>query len=393
MFFEYDKKPLMSLDECEIKVGDRVQIPPSLWVEIRESFTQEAITAHLGNVIKRLPFPIREYTQQEIQDDLNALRAESLKYEVSPWSTPRINTPMNLVYGSKPICLIGNNSGLKVSNIQTQAIRMECGLKKQGAPMEEWRNAHAKKSNFFRCLFGILSEEVSTKGIENSILYRALKMHTYMASQFKPSVAKSIYDLFGAKRVLDFSAGWGDRLVGFLASGAESYVGIDPNTKLHEPYRRISDSVGGTKATEFICSPAEEVNYGGISYDFVFTSPPYFDTERYSEEPTQSWIRHSTLDKWLNGFLFEVLGRVYGGLEDGGRFSVNISDKKGEGNICQPMLEFMDKLGATYEGVIGYKMHKRNGIGLEGNFCEPVFVWSKGGAPEPKWITDNFFGV
>ena len=51
--------------------------------------------------------------------------------------------------------------------------------------------------------------------LNDKALREALSMRSYIASQFKPESAKVIYDTFQAKRVLDFSAGWGDRLVGF----------------------------------------------------------------------------------------------------------------------------------------------------------------------------------
>jgi len=217
-------------------------------------------------------------------------------------------------------------------------------------------------------------------------------MHTYMPSQFKAEAAKSLYDVFDAKSVLDFSAGWGDRLVGFLASGAESYIGIDPNTKLHEPYQQIVDFCDTDKQTRFICSPAEDADLSDVKVDFIFTSPPYFDIERYSQEDTQSWKRYPELNDWLNGFLLKTLSKCYEVLEEGGRIAVNIADKKGE-DICTPMLEFMESLGATYEGVIGYRMSERGGQKTQVPSCEPIFIWSKGKAPQPKWNQDNFFGV
>lgn len=392
MFFEYDKKPLNSLEEYPLLNGSKLEVHPSVWKEMLGAFPKSEISRHLCELVKNLPFPLREYSELELREDFKALLAEPVSYEYGDWEAPRQNTKIELSYQGKRVFFHGGNNGLKVSNNFTQLERMCCGWLNQGSPMHEWTHAWSKNHNFTRCLFGILSDEISIKGIEASILYRALKMHTYMASQFKPSVAKALYDFFGAKSVLDFSAGWGDRLVGFLASGAESYVGIDPNTKLHPAYQGIAEWVG-TKATHFICSPAEDVDYSTLSYDFVFTSPPYFDTERYSEEDTQSWKRYPTLDSWLKEFLFVVLSRAYEGLSAGGRIAVNIADKKGV-EMCRPMIEFMAGLGAIYEGVIGYKMHKRNGVGLEGIFCEPVFIWSKGSnPPEPRWVPDNFFGV
>ena len=44
----------------------------------------------------------------------------------------------------------------------------------------------------------------------------SFRLGTYIATQFKPIVAKTIYDMTDAKTVLDTSMGWGDRLTGFL---------------------------------------------------------------------------------------------------------------------------------------------------------------------------------
>jgi len=235
------------------------------------------------------------------------------------------------------------------------------------------------------------------------LLFNAINMAYYIPAQFKPTLAKAMYNFFGAKRVLDFSMGWGDRLVGFLASDAESYIGIDPNTKLHEPYRQIEAYCNTSKRTRFICSPAEDADLSDVKVDFVFTSPPYFDTEKYSQEETQSWKRYPETDDWLNGFLYPTLKKCWDVLEDGGRICVNISDKVyGDIRVCQSMIEYMGSIGATYEGVIGYRMSKRPGNHHSLNdelskidvFCEPIFIWSKGSnPPEPKWCQDNYFGV
>jgi 16S rRNA G966 N2-methylase RsmD len=220
-----------------------------------------------------------------------------------------------------------------------------------------------------------------------------------LVNQFKPSVAKGVYDFFGAKKVLDFSAGWGDRLVGFLASNAESYIGIDPNTKLHEPYRKIVEDNNRDKETKFICSPAERVDYSNLDYDFVFTSPPYFNLEVYTNEDTQSAKKETKIDDWLNDFLFETVNRVYEGLVDGGRIAINICDHR-LFKVCKTLIEHMDSLGATYEGVLGFEIASRP-LNSKGNVSrgnqdqrgEPIFIWSKGEAPSPKYNQDNFFGV
>jgi len=270
---------------------------------------------------------------------------------------------------------------------------MSVGHQRFLSPRRAWGST---KKAFLNYLF---NEGMFEGDLDNRALRTALSMRSYIASQFKPESAKVIYDTFQAKKVLDFSAGWGDRLVGFLASGAESYIGIDPNTKLQDPYRKIVDLSGAEKETRFICSPAEEADLTGVEVDFVFTSPPYFTLERYSDEETQSWKRYPKIEEWLEGFLFPTLDKCWSVLSEGGRILVNVADAYTNGEreeICQPMLRHMESLGATYEGVLGYQMGGRPGANMENVgevFCEPIWVWSKGEAPEPKWKQDTFFGV
>ena len=56
-----------------------------------------------------------------------------------------------------------------------------------------------------------------TQELNGRIYIMSFRLGTYIATQFKPIVAKTIYDMTDAKTVLDTSMGWGDRLTGFFA--------------------------------------------------------------------------------------------------------------------------------------------------------------------------------
>ena len=208
--------------------------------------------------------------------------------------------------------------------------------------------------------------------------------------------------------------GWGDRLAGFYASntGCE-YVGIDPRTVNHEIYeqqKKYYETNTGffedRKTSKFICDAAEDVDLIHYSeyFDTIFTSPPYFDVERYDDESTQSWVRHKNINDWNEKFLHVALENVWSTLKPNGYLLVNISDvytnskwstERGWLEICNPMNDYLSKLG-EYQGCIGMEMAKRPnclGIGTaddiddsnmdaeyherEGSFGEPVWVWQK----------------
>ena len=53
-------------------------------------------------------------------------------------------------------------------------------------------------------------------------------------------------------------------------------------------------------------------------FDLVFTSPPYFNVERYSHDDTQSWIRYKDIDGWNRYFLHKSLNKIIPTVKKGG---------------------------------------------------------------------------
>ena len=163
------------------------------------------------------------------------------------------------------------------------------------------------------------------------------------------------------------------------------------------------------KSYDFICSPAEDADLSAYkeSVDLIMTSPPYFSVERYSNDDTQSWVRHKSIEDWNTKFLHKAIDNVWKTLKLGGLLMVNISDvnttsKGTKGGkqwlkICDPMNEHLSKKNnAEYVECFGMEMAKRPnclGIGTaddiddskmdaeyherEGSFGEPVWVWQK----------------
>jgi len=242
-------------------------------------------------------------------------------------------------------------------------------------------------------------------------------LRKYICSQFKPNVAKALYDYFNVKNVLDFSMGWGDRLAGFYASmNAELYVGLDPRKENHPIYERQARYYDNhltffekEKKTKFYCEAAEDFYYDGYddTFDVIFTSPPYFNVERYSHDDNQSWVRYKDIDNWNTQFLQKALDNMLPTLKSGGKLCINISDvyssstgKKNWSKICDPMNEFLDEYtDMEYKGCIGMEMAKRPNSGGAGTakdtnqyteeslqlaketkdkrFCEPIWIWEK----------------
>jgi DNA modification methylase len=63
-------------------------------------------------------------------------------------------------------------------------------------------------------------------------------------------------------------------------------------------------------------------------YDFALTSPPYYDTEIYTDEKSNSLNRYDTFDKWVGGFFIPMISKTMDALKDGCSFVLNIGSRQ-----------------------------------------------------------------
>jgi len=178
---------------------------------------------------------------------------------------------------------------------------------------------------------------------------------------FKSSLVCAVIDILNGKRYLDFSAGWGDRLVGAIAKQVELYVGVDPNTDLKEGHDAIistlaADEYDARQRYRIVYQPFQKaiLPEDAKDFDLVFTSPPYFDFEIYTKKTTgQSIDDYPDFEQWLISFLLASIRKAWSLLKVGGHLAIHIADTR-EARCCEIMnLFILAKLkNAVYEGVI-----------------------------------------
>lgn len=156
-------------------------------------------------------------------------------------------------------------------------------------------------------------------------------LHRSRVANFRPTVAKALIERYSraGDTVLDFSAGYGGRLLGSLTL-TRKYLGIDPSREQIEGCRKMLRSlalVSHGKATLYEARAEEFLpQWLPRSVDLILSSPPYYDTERYSEELTQSYVRYPNYRTWLQEFVEVVLANAHRVLKKQGYMVINAAN-------------------------------------------------------------------
>jgi hypothetical protein len=179
---------------------------------------------------------------------------------------------------------------------------------------------------------------------------------------FKPLCAIDIYKLYNPHTILDFTCGWGGRLVGACALNIPNYIGIDINKNLKIPYKKMVKFLNKKSTTKIkiMFKNALKVDYSKLNYDFVLTSPPYFFIEKYRDN-----INYDSKDEMVDKFYKPLITKTYKHLKTNGYYCLNVNNDIYQ-NIC------LDILGEPIN-IIPMKKNIRN----HHNYSETISVWKK----------------
>jgi hypothetical protein len=199
----------------------------------------------------------------------------------------------------------------------------------------------------------------------------------YAVSNFRPSVAKYIYETYGGDKVWDMCAGWGGRLLGALSSrNIKEYYGTDASTKTYLGLMEMKKEFNFIdKKIVLECTTCEDY-VPEYKLDLCFTSPPYYDTEKYADEPTQSYNRYKTYERWLNDFLYMTIDNCHMALKDTGILALNIANTTNYKTIESDTKEIFKDVG--FKLIKTYKM-VLSSIAGKGIKYEPIFICKKQG--------------
>jgi hypothetical protein len=223
-------------------------------------------------------------------------------------------------------------------------------------------------------------------------LRRALELVSGGSIQnFKPMNARAVWEYVCPTfqgNLLDFSSGYGGRMLGAMTSNMRyHYTGIDPNTKTFNGLTALGELLNECRqgsGYEMLNIPSEDFVPEPGKYDAAFSSPPYFNLETYSDEPTQCMNRCSNLDAWFELYVEPTLRMLHTALADDAIYAVNIADYKSgkdQFQIVDRWLELSKKMGFEYQTTLQMMLNVRPGVGNgkkeNGYKYEGIYVFKK----------------
>ena len=397
---------------------------PRQWAILNDKYEKEDIKDSIINYIvtEQPEFPISETSYQEMVKSFHSMKKADLsEFQIHNNHDVAEKFDYKYDYPKHGIGVIdSNNTYNAASDYFFNDIRMGCPSWGYKSPKERWYSGE-QMNNTILSLWRMGNDRLT-----EPVFRTGIRLGAYIATQFKPAIARYMYDIADAKDVLDTSVGWGDRLAAFYASNAETYTGCDPNNENFNVYikqcieyekllgtdperillcfRENYFSCRGKKKVRIFRSAAEDVEDFGRKFDILFTSPPYFCTEKYAEgspeEKDQSWSRYADYTQWRDKFLFPMLEKSWSHIRENGHIALNIIDPKIKSRrykCCDELVEFMtEQQDAMFLGQLGMRMSRRPKKmkdqdalheHLSEMFIEPIWIFQKKGQGVPF----NFF--
>ena len=258
-----------------------------------------------------------------------------------------------------------------------------CGTMK--TPLEIWNDEEHFKKGIRKLLTGTFWEQKEYHNITASDLRSVLRRYsgTQAVSNFRPTAAALMYDkflekaspLFGTKAgtTWDMSCGYGGRLLGSIAADV-NYIGTDPCGETFEGLKQIKEDWGSLNRTiELHQMGSEEFRPDYCSVDLCFTSPPYFDWEKYSQEETQSYKKYPTSEEWLNGFLLDTIDNCHYALKPGGILAFNVANTRRIKNFEDETLRLAKMIHFKHIDTWKLQLSSQQGTPK----YEPIFIFQK----------------
>lgn len=269
-----------------------------------------------------------------------------------------------------------NYTGMGRTGVSFLQARIPAFWQTRKGPVESTRNP--------RVLRELLQHMLGLSSAQNPVDFSLAAFRVGMTRQhkavsfFRPAVAAGIYRKWidvEHPRVWDPSAGFGARMLGFFAAyPGGTYVAHEPASATHRDLSALAQEMPGTVVLHKQGSEFAQWQEG--EFDLVFTSPPYFDTEKYFDEPGQVWVTYRDVEAWRDQQVHPTLQQAARGVKLGGFVIININQRHRATIVLEAMR-------------VGLRLHTEENLVLrrsslakrwgnnKGTQLEPILVFQK----------------
>lgn len=305
--------------------------------QVSNEINQSLIVELLLEYYRETGYPHRDFTRNELIKEMHKI--SNSKSPVLDDNHLQINTV-----------------GLALVNFfHPHMVKVRC-MRNYRSPYDQYKDDVLLKDAICRWLE--LGNKATASGVR-----RILRTRDGVRSvvNFKPVIARYFYEKYCPEngKALDPCAGYGGRLAGCISTNKNiMYHGIDPDGRTMAGDAKLagtfSDLYDGLKdriwnfGFKFDLGCAEDVmpTLSQDAYDLIFTSPPYFDVEKYSTNPDQSYKKFDTYEKWRQGFLKPLVQNSSRLIHSRGHIILNVKNYKNM-KIADDVLELASSAGLT----------------------------------------------
>ena len=281
------------------------------------------------------------YPYYKLMYELNIEHLKKLTSEFKP-KIIMSHFPKALKYEDKYFVIIDkwseNYELNSLTDYFTEKVRVKCSFGSNISPLEYWNKNKNK-----------IIDKLKKQNQELSIfnLREQMFKETKLCNNFRVSVVVTILKYFNTKKYLDISAGWGDRLLGSIIHKVKLYCGVDPNEELHKYYQKMIDklvSQNNRKRFILLKSGFENAKLPNTTFDLVFSSPPFFDLEKYSTFSDDSLTKYNNEKDWCDKFLMVSIHKAIDYLKKDGHLILYIHSS-----------HYIDKRIREIDNILEYK--------------------------------------
>lgn len=229
-----------------------------------------------------------------------------------------------------------------ITDYFTETVRIKCKFGNNPSPFEYW----TKNKRY------IIKKTIEKYGeINIHYLREMMYFNTKLCNNFRITLCMTILNYFKPESWLDISAGWGDRLLSAIFCKIKYYEATDPNLDLHPCYENIIKTfVTKPKQKNYIIHKNGflEAELKKKDFDIVFTSPPFFTLERYSNYKENSIVQFKTEKEWCEKFFIKSLIKAYNYLKKDGYMILYMGGSELVMNTMHKLDNIMKYLGIIY---------------------------------------------